>query len=182
MLPADDSVTHDRRFLTRIRRTFAAVALLWVCAAQALAADGGSGLALPRFVSLDADEVNLRAGPGLKYPVHWVFVRAALPVEVIDEFDQWRRVRDHDGTIGWVHRSMLSGKRSVIVVGGETNDQPGLYHEPAWTAPLVARAEAGVQGRLLACHDEWCRIELGDYRGWMLRRHLWGVYRDEELE
>ncbi len=133
---------------------------------------GASGLPLPRFVSLAADEVNLRTGPGFRYPIAWVFVRQAMPVEVVGEFEDWRRVRDHDGADGWVHKAMLSGERTILVTGGER----ALRREPRDDSPLIARAEAGVQGRLKACRADWCEVVLADLRGWMPRGHLWGVY------
>jgi SH3-like domain-containing protein len=72
---------------------------------------------LPRFVSLRASEVNLRTGPGIRYPIEWVFKRRDLPVEVVDEFESWRRIRDWEGTLGWVHQSMLRGRRTALVTG-----------------------------------------------------------------
>lgn len=130
-----------------------------------------SGLAVPRFVSLAADEVNLRTGPGFRYPVAWVFIRESLPVEVIGEFNDWRHVRDHDGAEGWVHRAMLSGRRTVLVTGGVR----ALMQEPRPESSTIARVEAGVQGRLNSCHSGWCEIDLGGTQGWMPRDHLWGV-------
>ncbi len=131
-----------------------------------------SGLAVPRFVSLAAGEVNLRTGPGFRYPVAWVFVRESLPVEVIGEFGDWRQVRDHDGAEGWVHRVMLSGRRSVLVTGGVRV----LRREPRPESSTIARVEPGVQGWLNACRSEWCEIDLDGHRGWMPRDYLWGVY------
>jgi len=136
-----------------------------------------SGLPVPRFVSLAADEVNMRSGPGVRYPVEWVYQRENLPVEVTAEFDQWRRVRDIDGTVGWVHQSLLSSRRSVIV----TDAVVPVLEEASESAAPVARVEPGVQGQLLECAGEWCRVRFGDYRGWLPRRHLWGVYPDEEF-
>ena len=122
--------------------------------------------------SLRAGEVNLRTGPGLRYPVAWVFVREALPVEVIGEFGDWRQVRDHDGAEGWVHRVLLSGRRSVLVTGGVRV----LRREPRPESSTIARVEPGVQGWLNACRSEWCEIDLDGHRGWMPRDYLWGVY------
>jgi SH3-like domain-containing protein len=76
---------------------------------------GKSGLPLPRFVSLKAGRVNVRVGPGEDYKVAWVFTKSQLPVEVIQEFDTWRRIRDSDGQMGWVFHSLLSAKRTAVV-------------------------------------------------------------------
>ena len=161
-------------------RFLAAVGLLLLLVpAPASAGEvGASGLPLPRFVSLAADKVNARTGPGLRYPVSWVFLRQAMPVEVVAEFEQWRRVRDHDGAEGWVHKVMLSGRRTVVVIGEEHT----LHRGPSAAAAAVARAEAGVQGRLHRCRGEWCEVALSGVRGWMRRAHLWGVYVEETLE
>ena len=157
-------------------RAFITFALLLIWSLGATARDVGIiGLPLPRFVSLAADEVNLRTGPGFRYPIAWVFVREAMPVEVVGEFEDWRRVRDHDGAEGWVHKAMLSGERTILVTGGER----ALRREPRDDSPLVARAEAGVQGQLRLCRADWCEVVLADHRGWMPRGHLWGVYGTE---
>lgn len=153
------------------------LAALCMAAAGAIAA-ADSGLPLPRFVSLKAGEVNARAGPGFRYPVNWVFLRKDMPVEVLEEFGQWRRVRDIEDAGGWVHQRLLSGRRGVIVAGGEHV----LYRDPDTSARLAARAEAGVQGRLLSCSGAWCQVDLAGHRGWMPRAHLWGVYDGETVE
>lgn len=139
---------------------------------------GPSGLTLPRFVSLRSDEVNVRTGPGPRYPVEWVFVRRHMPVEIIEEFDTWRQVRDWQGTVGWIHQSMLSGRRTVIVMG----EIQTLRRESSAESPAVARAEAGVVGRLTECEDNWCRVEIGGFEGWLERSAFWGTWEDEEID
>jgi len=138
---------------------------------------GEKGLPLPRFVSLRANKVNMRTGPGKRYPVDWMFVHHGLPVEIVAEFDDWRRVRDWQGTEGWVHRSMLSGTRTVVVRGGL---QP-LRRNPNPNAPMIARVMEKVVGRVLKCEKNWCRITIGKKRGWMRYSHLWGVYPEEKI-
>jgi len=139
---------------------------------------GGTGLPLPRFASLRADEVNLRAGPGVRYPVEWVYRRRGLPVQIIAEFDAWRKVRDWRGTEGWMHRSVLTGRRMALVTAAEAV----LRREPRAAAPAVARAERGVVARLLACAGAWCRIEARGFGGWVERAGLWGMLPGEKLD
>jgi len=140
----------------------------------------GTGLPIPRFVVLRAEEVNLRAGPGPRYPVEWVFRRRDLPVEITAEFDTWRRIRDIEGTEGWVHQSLLSGgKRRTVIVVGEIRT---LRASASPTAAPVARAEPGVVARLRRCKAEWCEVEAGGRRGWLTRQEVWGVYPDEVLD
>ncbi len=139
-----------------------------------------TGLPLPRFVSLRANEVNLRTGPGVQYPVDWVFHRQHLPVEVIREYRTWRLVRDWQGTQGWVHQSMLSGRRTFIVIGGTRTVRRNADSQ---SSP-VARAEPGVIGGVERCPQAsgWCQISIEERAGWLRRVELWGVYRHEEIE
>ena len=143
-------------------------------------AQAASGLPVPRFVSLRADEVNLRAGPGVQYPVEWVYRRRDLPMEVIAEFETWRKVRDWQGTQGWVHQSMLSGKRTFVVTG----DMRTVRDEPKATARAVAMAEPGVVGAFDRCRaaEDWCRVEIGAFEGWLRRVDVWGIYRGEPVD
>lgn len=138
----------------------------------------GEKAPLPRFAALRSNEVNLRTGPGTQYPVEWVFLRRALPVEIVAEYGQWRKVRDVDGSEGWVHRSLLTGKRWAMITGGVRT----LRREPDETSPPVLRAEPGVLGKLLACQGAWCRLEIEGRKGWLPRREVWGVYAGEAIK
>lgn len=139
-----------------------------------------SGLPLPRFVSLRSDEVNLRTGPGVRYPVDWIYTRRDLPVEVIAEFETWRKIRDWQGSEGWVHQSMLSARRMVVVVG----QQRRLRSDAAEAAGTVAHIDANVVGRLLSCPrgKDYCKVEFETIQGWLKRDEFWGVYQGEFLE
>lgn len=137
-----------------------------------------SGLTIPRFVSLRSDEVNVRTGPNIEYPIEWVFQRKAMPVEVIQEFDTWRRIRDWEGSEGWVHQSMLTGRRSVVIQG----EVRALREDPREDSSIVARAAPGVVGSLRKCQGEWCEVEMKGYRGWLKRAEVWGVYPNEKVD
>ncbi len=137
-----------------------------------------TGLPLPRFASLRADKVHMRTGPGVRYPVEWVYVFRGMPVEILAEFENWRRVRDWQGSEGWVHRTMLSGRRTALITGGL---QP-LRSDPYSEASIFARIEEKVLVRILKCEKEWCRVETSGKRGWMRRSHVWGVYSTESIE
>ena len=137
-----------------------------------------TGLPLPRFVSLKSSQVNLRAGPGQQYPVDWVFLRKAMPVEVVDEFDVWRKIRDSEGTEGWVHETFLQSRRSVMVTGGTR----ALKRSNREDSETVAMAEPGVIGRLAECREAWCRVEIAGTRGWLKRSDFWGVYPEETVK
>jgi SH3-like domain-containing protein len=146
-------------------------------AAIAASGDGETNLPVPRFVSLHADRVNLRTGPGDRYPIEWVLTRKEMPVEITGQLEHWRRIRDWEGTAGWVHERMLTGKRAVIIKGGV---RP-LLRQPDPAAPVIARAEPGVVGRLLECRAAWCKVETGEVTGWIRRSDVWGVYPEENV-
>lgn len=140
-----------------------------------------SGLKVPRFVSLkaDKDKVFVRSGPALRYPVKWIFQKQNLPVEIIQEFDTWRKVRDFEGDEGWIHQSLLSGKRTVLVRGDEL---VALQKETDTPERLVARLEPDVIADLTRCQKTLCEISAGGFTGWADRKFLWGIYEDEELD
>ena len=145
-----------------------------------LAHDAGAAekaLPLPRFVSLREDEVNLRSGPGERNPIDWVLTRKGMPVEILQEFDVWRKIRDAQGSEGWVHERMVSGARTVMVTGAIRT----LHADPDSASPAVARAEPGVIGDLLECRDTWCRIDAQHIKGWVQRSEVWGVYAAEPV-
>ena len=162
----------------QVRLAALALALMAVALAgpPAFAQAGRStGLPLPRFVSLGADEVNLRFGPGEGYPIEWILTREGLPVEIVEEFDTWRKVRLHDGDLGWIHGSLLSSRRTVLVA----DETRPLRQTPDADARVVLRAEPGVIGQLVDCDGDWCRVEIEGRRGWLQRAEFWGVLPDE---
>lgn len=132
-------------------------------------------LPLPRYVSLASAEVNLRTGPGTRYPIKWVFRRHHMPVEIIHEFDVWRKVRDIQGEEGWIHRSMLSGRRYGWIENGTQ-----ILHKTATpeSAPL-ARLQSGVIARILACQKDMCHVSAEGFKGWIAKTGFWGVYEHE---
>ncbi len=133
---------------------------------------------VPRFVSLRPNEVNARVGPGPHYPIEWVYLKAGLPVEVIAEFDTWRKIRDCEGAEGWVHQSMVCSKRHAIVQG----DDILIYKTEDKKSPPLARLQRGVIVNLLKCRDDWCQVRISGFKGWIQRHLLWGVYSQETVE
>jgi len=143
------------------------------------AIDNPSGLPVPRFVALRSDEVNLRTGPGLTYPIDWVYMRKGLPVEVIDEFDTWRQIRDYEGTEGWVHQSMIDGKRTFMILG---ELQPIMFTQEDH-GKSAARLQPGVIGDIQECQaNGWCLVSVQGFRGWIRREKIWGVLDGEVFE
>ncbi|MBA8817927.1 SH3-like domain-containing protein [Ochrobactrum sp. P6BSIII] len=148
-------------------------------------ATGASGLPVPRFVSLKPARVNLRIGPGRDYPVSWLFMKSGLPVEIIQEYDNWRRIRDADGTEGWVYQSLLSGKRTAITAPWLKNDKSKMItmrRDANDTAAVAADIEPGVVGTVRQCNGQWCRMDVSGVRGWIRQSDLWGVYPGEVFD
>ncbi len=139
-----------------------------------------AGAKLPRFVSLRSDEVNLRAGPGTRYPIQWVYKRRDLPVEIEREFEVWRLVRDSEGVRGWVHQATLTGRRTFVVRGADAT----LRADAKDTAAAVAVLRAGVIGRLRLCEagSTWCEVRVGTYRGYLKRDQIWGLQPNEAIK
>ncbi|MCX7306076.1 MAG: SH3 domain-containing protein [Hyphomicrobiales bacterium] len=142
---------------------------------------GPSGLPLPRFVSLKSGRVNSRVGPGVDYSVDWLYLKPGLPMEIVQEYDNWRRVRDADGAEGWVNQSLLSGRRTAIAVPWQKGKEAriSLLADPDPTAGVVALIEPGVIGNIRKCDGQWCEMDFGSYKGWMSQSQLWGAYPGE---
>ncbi len=156
-------------------RLFAIGLLLITLTGQAAAQ---TGLPLPRFVSLRASEVNMRTGPGVRYPIQWKLVYRHMPVEIVAEFENWRKIREWEGSVGWVHKSMLSGQRWVIIRKGKQT----LRGSTKPDAPVVARIEKKVIGKVEKCDARWCKIDFSGFSGWMRHKQIWGVYPHETVK
>ena len=148
----------------------AALAALLV-AAGAAEAPPAQAQESARFVSLKAEVANLRVGPGRRYPIDWVYRKPGLPLLVVAHFDQWRWVQDHEGTKGWMHRSLLSTARTALVVDAVQT----VREEPSSDAAALLRAEPGVIAELKGCEGRWCRIALAGEEGWVREDAIWGA-------
>lgn len=168
------------------------VLMLAFCPAAAAEDDGqkarpGSGLPLPRYVSLKSDRVNLRTGPGTDYPTAWVYRRAGLPLEVVKEYETWRQVRDADGATGWVLQSLLSGRRTALVLPWDVKpDRPvpqvEIHRSDSENSAAVAMVEAGVIANVHDCDGRWCHVTIDAYRGYLEQKKLWGIYQNEVVK
>ncbi len=142
-----------------------------------------TGLELPRFVSIAKNTANVRSGPGQKYPVKWTINRKELPVEVILEFDHWRKIRDHEGAEGWVFHTLLSGKRYAVIIGSgnaTAYDTPNVGGREKSNVSMYLEPRSIV--RLVSCKSDWCEVETADLSGWIKRKSLWGVYETENID
>ncbi len=170
---------------------FGAVVVLLVCLFDVAVGRGGvaakdsvlttSGLPVPRYVSLKSDHVNVRAGPTKDNDVAWVYTRSGLPVEITAEYENWRRVRDSEGSEGWVYHSLLSGRRTAVVTMKNKDDLAPIYESAEATSAVTARLQAGVVAQVKKCGNGWCRVLGNGFEGWIQQQRLWGVYADEQV-
>ena len=151
----------------------------------AIAAEGvqmGSvtGLRLPRYASLRFDKTNVREGPSKTHRTAWIFQRAGLPVEIIGEFDVWRRIRDSEGAEGWVLASLLSGRRTALVTPWRKAEEAPLYAKLG--APdVTAKLQSGVLTNVKTCQGDWCRVFGEGFDGFIKQGDLWGIYPGESF-
>ncbi len=151
-------------------------------AANDIPTGSASGLQVPRFVSLKSDRVNVRAGPNKDQDVRWVYTRAGMPVEVTAEFENWRRIRDWEGAEGWVYHSLLSGRRSAVVVPSLKDDLVPLHASADGESAVVARLQSGVLGQLKSCNGMWCEFNGKNFSGWIRQDRLWGAYPNDKVD
>ena len=164
-----------------MRRRFAVLVLVSVPACFAAAADkppvAGKPPA-PYFASMKNETTNMREGPSADTRVKWVYHRKGLPVEVVASYDAWRRVRDMDGEIGWIHTVLLSRERTAVVNG--KNDAAVRSGADAGSK-TVAEAKPGAIGVLRSCGPEACKVRFDRAEGWIARTRLWGIHAGEQF-
>ena len=176
-----------RRAAMKLLRGFATLAIfgggLSAAGAEIVDQKGPmTGLSVPRYVSLKSDRVNLREGPSKDHRTSWVFERAGLPVEITAEFDTWRKIRDSEGSEGWVLHSLLSGRRTALVAPWKKDQSLPLYDQPRPDSSVVANLQSGVIGNVKKCDGQWCRIYGDGFEGYEPQNNLWGVYPGERVD
>ncbi|WP_442755570.1 SH3 domain-containing protein [Methylocystis sp. JAN1] len=171
----------DSETLTGLRAALGLFALIFALPTRAQEPQKGpvSNLPVPRYVSLKSDRVNVREGPSKEHPTVWIYQRAGLPVEITAEFETWRKIRDSEGSEGWVLHSLLSGRRTALVAPWKKEPQI-LVASDHTTA--VAKLGPGVIGNLRGCDGKWCRLSGQGFDGYMQQENLWGVYPGEKVE
>jgi SH3-like domain-containing protein len=141
-----------------------------------------SGLPIPRFVSLKSDRVNVRSGPNKDQEVRWVYTHAGMPVEITAEFENWRRIRDWEGAEGWVYHSLLSGKRTAMVLPKAKDELVPLFESADIGSAVAARLQSGVLGALKSCNGSWCQFNGKGFEGYIRQERLWGAYPNEKVD
>lgn len=143
---------------------------------------GPSGLPLPRFVSVKSSPVNVRQGPSRDHDIAWTYMRSGLPVEITQEFENWRRIRDADGQEGWVFQGLLSGRRTALITPWSNRDNTPMREKPAETAEVRALLEPNVLVEVGPCDGTWCAVSGTGFEGYVEQGRLWGVYPGEKIE
>mgnify|MGYP000436379105 CR=1 FL=1 len=173
------------------RRAVVAFALTFLAGAFAVpvpAQDNPSGLPLPRFVTTRSHPINVRVGPGTRYEIAWNYTVSGVPVEIIQEFDTWRKIRDVEGDEGWVHQSLLSGNRAGYATPLIANGEVTMHAQKSEDSAVRARLSPGVRVSISECDGAWCNVAAGQpgerpaFSGWVHQAELWGVYPDEVFD
>jgi SH3-like domain-containing protein len=137
---------------------------------------------IPRFVSLKPSDTPMREGPSKDHRIRWIFKREGLPVEVIAEHEQWRRVRDSESTEGWVYFGRLSNRRTVIVLAGKDRPERDLFARESEKSAIIARLQPGVIASVESCSADWCEVTVEGFRGFVKKNAVWGVYPEERVK
>ena len=150
-------------------------ALLTASALASAPADGAPPQPQPQpyFVSIKVDKAYMREGPSDANRIKWVYQRKGLPLEVIASFEVWRRVRDMEGEVGWVHTALLSRERTAVVTG---DSDVSVHRREDANSEVLAQAKPGAIGRLVGCGKLACEVKFGAADGWIERARLWGVH------
>ncbi len=176
----------------RFRSIFKALCLIMLALATLAAptvaqSENPSGLPLPRFASTRSEPINVRVGPGQKYDIAWTYLKSGIPVEIIQEFDTWRKIRDVDGEEGWIHQNLLTGTRVGYVTPLIANGEIPLLASQSDEAGVRARLGAGLKVTISECDGAWCQVSASGqgssvYSGYLHQEELWGVYPDEVFD
>jgi len=174
-----------------IRRFFWLPLAMLLLAIPSLAQDNPSGLPLPRFATTRSEPINVRVGPGTKYEVSWTYLKSGIPVEIVQEFDTWRKIRDVDGAEGWVHQNLLSGARAGYATPIMANGEIALRSNRSDESGVRARLGAGFKVVIKECDGTWCDVTAihqdqngrgTSYSGYLHQEELWGVYPKEVFD
>ena len=135
----------------------------------------------PRFASLRSDTVYMRSGPGERFPIEWVYKRKGFPVIITDSFEHWHKVQDIENTQGWIHKTMLSGKRMALT---PLNEKTILYQKKNLNSKHLAYFNGQSIVQLLEClpNGIFCKVKYNELKGYILKEKLFGLFKNEEID
>ena len=129
-------------------------------------------LAEEYFLTLRNDKVNLRQGPSFEYPIKLFYKKKFLPVLVLEKFENFRKIRDHENNTGWIHISQLSKKKAAIVI----DDEAYIFSSNTIYSKPLAVSKNGKLLLVKKCKKDWCKISSKNIKGWIKKESLWGLY------
>ena len=138
-----------------------------------------TGLEIPRYVSLKSDDTNIRVGPSKNYPIEIKYIKKNYPLKVLDEYEEWRKVEDFNRNIGWIHKSLISGIRTGIVL---SNDNKNIKLLNTLDGDVIGEIGNGNIVFLEKCKIDWCLVSIGNFEGWMDKKYIWGVKEKEIIK
>ena len=138
-----------------------------------------TGLEIPRYVSLKSDDANIRVGPSKNYPIEIKYVKRNYPLKVLEEYEEWRKVEDFNNNIGWIHKSLISGIRTGIVL---SNDSKNIKLFNTLDGSVIGEIGMGNIVFLEKCKIDWCLVSSGNFKGWMDKKYIWGVKEKEIIK
>ena len=122
-----------------------------------------------KYLSLKNKLVNVRYGPSFDYPIKYVYKKIHLPVEVIDQKENFRRIIDFKKNSGWIHISQLKKSNSLIILENKI-----LFKKPSKYSKPLAKLEKGRLLIIKKCKNKWCQVTTGNYKGWIDTINIWG--------
>ena len=154
------------------------IIIFFILASTNLYANKGpvTNFEMPRFVSLKSNDVNLRVGPSINYPIKIKYVKTNLPVEIVDEFDVWRKIIDHEDNTGWIHKNLLKGDRFILILSKKKKSK-NIFNRP--NGNIIGTIQNNNIVSLETCIYKWCYISTKEIEGWLSKNNIWGVYENE---
>ena len=135
-----------------------------------------TGLEIPRYVSLKSNDANIRVGPSKNYPIEIKYVKKNYPLKVLEEYEDWRKVEDFQKNFGWIHKSLISGIRTGIILSNENKTIKLLN---TLNGNIIGEIGRGNIVYLEKCKIDWCLVSFGNYRGWIDKKNIWGIKEKE---
>ena len=138
-----------------------------------------TGLEIPRYISLKSNDANIRVGPSKNYPIEIKYIKKNYPLKVLEEYKDWRKVEDFQKNFGWIHKSLISGIRTGIVL---SNDNKTIKLLNTLNGNIIGEIGSGNIVFLEKCKIDWCLVSFGDYRGWIDKKNIWGIKEKEIIK
>ena len=127
----------------------------------------------PKYASIKKERAYSRHNASFDAPLEWIYQKKNLPILIIDKYDVWKKVRDIEGTEGWIHTSMISNKKTFI-----NNKEQNLLKYKDNSKIVNAIVKKGVVGKIINCNEIFCKVKIKPYRGWIEKKYLWGIKKD----